>query len=97
MIGDFDRVIIDSPPVNAVSDALLITAFAQATCLVLRAGKTPKKAILRALHQLGMANANVVGLVFNRLPIGGRSAGYFYYHYGSNGAGKESGAATSGE
>ncbi|HEY5814614.1 MAG TPA: polysaccharide biosynthesis tyrosine autokinase, partial [Terrimicrobiaceae bacterium] len=83
LLRDFDRVVIDSPPVNAVSDALLIAAFAQATCLVVRAGKTPKKAILRALHQLEMANANVTGLVFNRLPVGGRSADYYYYQYGS--------------
>jgi polysaccharide biosynthesis transport protein len=98
---DFDRIVIDSPPVNAVSDVLLIAALAQATCLVVRAGKTPKKAVLRALHQLEMANANVVGLVFNRLPLAGRSAGYYYYHYGSgytgNGVGKGTGALTSSE
>ena len=42
LVGSFDRVVIDSPPVNAVSDVLLIAGFAQATCLVVRAGKTPK-------------------------------------------------------
>ncbi|HEY5812500.1 MAG TPA: polysaccharide biosynthesis tyrosine autokinase [Terrimicrobiaceae bacterium] len=77
-----DRVIIDSPPVNAVSDALLIAALAQTTCLVIRAGKTPRRAVLRALHHLQMANANVVGMVFNRLPHRGRAAGYYYYQYG---------------
>ena len=83
LMSNFDRVVIDSPPVNAVSDVLLIAAFAQATCLVVRAGRTPKKAIFRALQQLEMSNANVVGLVLNRLPIGGPGAGYFYYQYGS--------------
>ena len=83
LLQDFDRVIIDSPPVNSVSDVLLIAAFAHATCLVTRAGKTPKRAVRRALLQLEKAHANVVGVIFNRLPVGGASAGYYYYHYGN--------------
>jgi succinoglycan biosynthesis transport protein ExoP len=93
LLRHFERVVIDSPPVNAVSDALLIGADAHATCLVVRAGKTPKKAILRALHQLENANAKVAGFIFNRLPAGGRSSGYYYYSYGGrytkNGAHKQ--------
>jgi len=99
LLRHFDRVVIDSPPVNAVSDALLIGAYAHATCLVVMAGKTPKKAILRALHQLEKANAKVAGFIFNRLPVGGRSAGYYYYSYGGrytkNGSHKQSEAHSS--
>jgi succinoglycan biosynthesis transport protein ExoP len=83
LLQDFDRVIIDSPPVNSVSDVLLIAAFAHATCLVTRAGKTPKRPVRRALLQLEKAHAKVVGVIFNRLPVGGASAGYYYYHYGN--------------
>jgi capsular exopolysaccharide synthesis family protein len=82
LLEQFDRVVIDSPPVNAVSDVLLIAASAHATCLVVRAGKTPKKAIRRAVYQLHAAHASLVGFVFNRLPVQGRSAGYYYYYYG---------------
>ena len=82
LLQDFDRVVIDSPPVNAVSDVLLIAASADATCLVVRAGKTPKKAIRRSIQQLHVAQARLAGFVFNRLPIQGRSAGYYYYYYG---------------
>jgi succinoglycan biosynthesis transport protein ExoP len=82
LLREFDRVVIDSPPVNAVSDALLVAASAHATCLVVRAGKTPKRAIRRAINQLQIAHANLAGFVFNRLPIQGRSAGYYYYYYG---------------
>ena len=82
LLREFDRVVIDSPPVNAVSDALLVAASAHATCLVVRAGKTPKRAIRRAINQLHVAHANLAGFVFNRLPIQGRSAGYYYYYYG---------------
>jgi polysaccharide biosynthesis transport protein len=82
LLREFDRVVIDSPPVNAVSDALLVAASAHATCLVVRAGKTPKRAIRRAINQLHVAHASLAGFVFNRLPIQGRSAGYYYYYYG---------------
>ena len=83
LLESFDRVVIDSPPVNSVSDVLLVAAFAHATCLVIRAGKTPKRAVRRALFQLEKAHAKVVGVIFNRLPVCGASAGYYYYHYGN--------------
>ena len=82
LLSGFDRVIIDSPPVNAVSDVLLIAEHVQATLLVVRAGKTPKKVVLRAICQFQKARARIAGFVFNRLPVAGRSAGYYYYYYG---------------
>jgi capsular exopolysaccharide synthesis family protein len=95
LLCDFDRVVIDSPRVNAVSDVLLIAAFVDATCLTIRAGKTPKKAIF----QMQKARARIAGFVFNRLPVGGRGAGYYYYYHGDryakNGAYRESEAHSS--
>lgn len=78
----YDRVVVDSAPVNAVSDALLIASCVDTVCLVVRAGKTPKKASLRAVKQLQKSGAKLAGFIFNRLPVGGRSAGYYYYYYG---------------
>jgi polysaccharide biosynthesis transport protein len=99
LLRNFDRVVIDSPPVNAVSDVLLIAEYAQATLLVVQAGRTPKRVVHRAITQLHKARARVAGFVFNRLPVGGRSAGYYYYYYGDryakNGAYKESEAHSS--
>ena len=65
-----------------MSDVLLIAEYAQATLLVVRAGKTPKRVVLRAICQLQKARASIAGFVFNLLPVGGRSAGYYYYSYG---------------
>lgn len=84
LLKKFDRVIVDSPPVNAVSDALLLARSMQTTCIVVRAGKTAKKAVARAVQQLTKADANMAGFIFNRLPVGGRSAGYYYYYYGDD-------------
>lgn len=77
----YDRVIIDSAPVNAVSDTLVIAPHVDQTILVVRSGSTPRRVVLRALGLLRKANAKVAGFVLNRLPTG-RIAGYYYYYYG---------------
>jgi succinoglycan biosynthesis transport protein ExoP len=90
LLRNFDRVVIDSPPVNAVSDVLLIAEYAQATLLVVQAGRTPKRVVHRAITQLHKARARIAGFVFNRLPVQGYSAGYYYYSYGARYAGNGS-------
>jgi succinoglycan biosynthesis transport protein ExoP len=81
LLKTYDRIIIDSAPVNAVSDALVIAPHVHKTILVIRAGKTPRKAILRCVMLLKKAQATLGGFVLNRLPTG-RAAGYYYYYYG---------------
>jgi Mrp family chromosome partitioning ATPase len=49
----FDRVVIDSAPILAVSDTLLMTPHVQTVCMVVRAGKTPRDAVRRAFALLG--------------------------------------------
>lgn len=77
----YDRVIIDSAPINAVSDSLSLARHVQAVCIVLRFGKTPRRAINRALQLLRQASAPLAGLVINRTPVR-RGAAYYYYYYG---------------
>jgi succinoglycan biosynthesis transport protein ExoP len=80
-VANYDRVVIDSAPVNAVSDSLRLAPQAHAVCLVLRYGKTPRRAIQRALTLLKKSGARMAGLVMNRMPTS-RSASYYYYYYG---------------
>jgi polysaccharide biosynthesis transport protein len=83
----FDRVILDSAPVNAVSDTLRITPLANYVCLVVRAAKTPKKALARAKKLLENAKGRLAGFILNRVHLGRDSAYYFYhYAYGSSDA-----------
>ncbi len=77
----FDRVIIDSAPVNAVSDTLLLAEHVDAVVFVVRARSTPVRATVRALQQLKGANGTPYGIVLNRLPS--RGANYYYYDEGS--------------
>jgi polysaccharide biosynthesis transport protein len=76
----FDRVIIDSAPVNAVSDTLRITPLADYVCLVVRAAKTPKKALARAKKLIESAKGKLAGFILNRVHLG-RDSAYHFYHY----------------
>ena len=79
----YDRIVIDSAPINAVSDTLLILPHIQAVCLVVRCTKTPRRAIRRAIYNLKMAQAKPLGVVLNRMPrrFGGGYGGSYYYYY----------------
>ena len=77
----YDRVIVDTAPVLAVSDTLLIAAEAQTVFLAVLTGSTPAKAVERACRSLTEAGKAPSGIVMNRMK-GGQSY-YYYGHYGS--------------
>ncbi len=84
----YDRIIIDTAPVHAVSDALMLAPHVQTVCLVVRAASTPKAATQRASKALIDIGCKPAGVILNRLPQG-HGAGYYYYYsageYGSAG------------
>ena len=80
LLSDYDRVIVDSAPVNAVSDTLLLARHFNAVCLVVRIGKTQRATVERAVRPLEQSGANIVGTILNRLPRG-YGADYYYYYY----------------
>jgi Mrp family chromosome partitioning ATPase len=86
----FDRIVIDSAPILAVSDTLLMTPYVQTLCIVVRSAKTPRQAVRRAISLLAKSGIRPAGLVLNRLRRRG-GLGYYYY-YSSHGYGKEEGA-----
>ena len=76
----FDRIVIDTAPVNAVSDTLLLVEHVHSVCLVVRADSTPRKAVLQASAALTAAGRRPVGVIVNRLSA--RAGIGYYYHYG---------------
>jgi len=76
----FDRIIIDSPPVGVVTDALVMSAQADGVVVVLRAGVTPKKAAARGRRTLLDVKAHVYGAVLNDVDLGSRVGQYYYYY-----------------
>jgi capsular exopolysaccharide synthesis family protein len=97
----FQRIVIDTAPVTAVSDTLLLVEHAQAVCLVTHGCKTPRKWILRALKLIAEAGARPIGVILNQMPL--RMGAYSYYPgkygepevYGANGTYKVPPAAVS--
>lgn len=76
----FEYIIIDSAPVNAVADTLLIALHVQRICLIARAGSTPERAVIRAIQALfSSAEKQPSGVVLNRYKR--RRGLYYYYNY----------------
>ncbi len=65
----YDRVIIDSPPVGVVADAVVIGTQVDGVLVVLRAGKTSRDAARQAVRQLQDVNAPIFGAVLNDLDL----------------------------
>jgi succinoglycan biosynthesis transport protein ExoP len=78
----FDRVVLDSAPVNAVSDTQLIAKDVQSVVFVVRAVKTPQRAIIRACSLLAQTGSHPDGIVFNRMPRRSRDRYYFSEYAG---------------
>jgi polysaccharide biosynthesis transport protein len=66
---DFDLVVIDSPPVLAVSDALVLSRYADRTVFVVRWARTPRAAVVTALKQVRAAGADLAGVILSRVNI----------------------------
>jgi non-specific protein-tyrosine kinase len=85
--GKYTFVVIDSPPVGVVTDPTILSASVDATLLVIEPKKTKLAATVHAVEQLHRAGANVIGMVFNNVPVSrtgyytGFSSGYYYYQY----------------
>jgi tyrosine-protein kinase Etk/Wzc len=81
----YDHVIIDSPPLLAVTDGIIISKYTGLNLLVARYGKTPIKEIKLCMSRLQHSGQNVHGLVLNDVPQGSlESEGYSYtYKYRS--------------
>jgi len=77
----YDRVIIDSPPVTAVTDAKILAAICDITLLVLRAEKSTRKGCRQAHEGLLSVGARVLGTIVNDVPRKSRY-GYYYGGYG---------------
>lgn len=71
-------VIIDAPPVLAVTDAAVLTNQADGVLLVVAVGKTTYDVMDKALNTLEKARGRVLGVVLNRMPVAGRKANYAY-------------------
>jgi capsular exopolysaccharide synthesis family protein len=77
----FDRVIIDSPPVVAVTDSAIISTLVDGTVFVVRAFKTSKHLCAQGLRVLHDVDARIVGAVLNAVNLSRQEYAYYYHYY----------------
>lgn len=86
--SEYDYIIIDTPPVNVVADALAIVKKVDGVAFVVSQGKSTYPDVSRAIETLRFANANIIGAVMNRVDTGKKSKntgsyGTYSYKYKS--------------
>ena len=77
----FDYVIIDTPPIGTVADALTIGKVADGNILVVRSGYTKKVLVRDTIERLKVTNQPLLGIVLNRVDVS-RNSSYYYKGYG---------------
>jgi polysaccharide biosynthesis transport protein len=84
-------VVIDSPPIMAATDAVILSVLADGVLLVVRSGETPKEAFTRTCDLLASVKSRVLGVVLNA--VDSSSPDYYYsyryYPYSYGGYGRE--------
>lgn len=89
----YDYVLIDTPPVMPVTDALIVSRFVDGMILVIASAEVKVEMARDVKNQLVNAGANILGVVLNKVRSEHHGYGYgYYYYYGSkeasNGEGK---------
>lgn len=77
----YDIVILDSAPLQAVTDAQILSTKADGTILVIRAQRTNRESVIEAKNLLTKVGANILGTVLHAVE---NTRGKYYYYYGSN-------------
>lgn len=79
--GKFDRVILDSPPVGAVADAVVLATQVAGVVMVLKAGVTHRDVAKRTVRALSDVKAPILGAVLNDVNLERSRYGDYYYGY----------------
>ncbi|HEY4905381.1 MAG TPA: polysaccharide biosynthesis tyrosine autokinase [Candidatus Sulfotelmatobacter sp.] len=76
--GQYDHIVVDTPPTLSVTDAVVLSPRADAIVLVIRSGQTTKQSLRRARDILTQVNARVSGVLLNAVDLS--SPDYYYYY-----------------
>ena len=80
--GQYDHIVVDTPPTLSVTDAVVLSPRADAIVLVIRSGQTTKQALRRSRDILTQVNAKVSGVLLNAVDLSSPDY-YYYYEYQS--------------
>ncbi len=80
----YDRVILDCPPISAVSDPLVIAAKSDGIVFVTKFNKIRREHALRSVQRIQNAGINILGAVINDIDFEGKDSYYYSYYYYQN-------------
>ncbi len=78
----YDYVFIDAPPIGIITDAGIISTYADGVILVAAAGEVDVDQIKISKERLNKVNANILGVVLNKYDSGSGNDAYYNYYYG---------------
>jgi len=81
---EFDVVILDTPPVLAAIDTVVLSSIVDGIVYVLHAGKTVEKAYIRAIEEFNKSKSSIIGVVLNEVKL--EQGKYYYKNYYHGGA-----------
>lgn len=87
---EYDCIVIDSPPVMPVSDALLLSTVVDGVVIVVNGQVTPREIVRGTRARLEHFGAKILGVVLNRVDIQRSGYGYYYGYYSTYHAKNES-------
>jgi capsular exopolysaccharide synthesis family protein len=88
----FTYLIVDTPPMNAVTDASILAAAASGTLLVVEQGRTTFPALRQAKRMLDRVGAHTLGVVMNKVRASAGSYAYAYGDYATSSNGQPAGS-----
>jgi succinoglycan biosynthesis transport protein ExoP len=91
MAAGYDRVVLDSPPVGPVTDAVILSTRVDASVLVIRAMTTSRDTVRHARRSLQDVRANLVGAVLNAADPNREGYPYYHAHYGAADSDRDTG------
>ena len=81
----YDCIILDTPPINMVTDAVVLAPQSDGVLFVVRANQSERGAVIHAVEQLEYAQVKLLGFVLNGVELEKTSYGYGKYRYRKHG------------
>ncbi|GAG41891.1 unnamed protein product, partial [marine sediment metagenome] len=80
----YDSIVVDTPPIGVISDALLLSKFSDVVFLIVRHNFTRRKILKNLINNLKLKKVENLNLIINDINLNNKLSGYNYYGYGLN-------------
>lgn len=81
----YDYIFVDAPPIGIVTDAGIISSYSDGVVFVVESNRADSKIVKNAKERLDQINANILGVIVNKLDVKSSEYGYYDYYYAEDG------------